>query len=48
MTVIILSLFLCFVTAIILLLLKRKGLKDSVPLAPFVFAGTFLAMILGG
>ena len=31
---------LCFVTAIILPL-KRKGLKDSVPLAPFVFAEHF-------
>lgn len=47
MAVIMFSLFLCFVTAIILLLLKRKSLKDSVPLAPFVFVGTFLAMVLG-
>ncbi len=48
MTVIILSLFLCFAAAIIMLLLRRKNMKDSLPLAPFVFIGTFLAMILGG
>ncbi|HPC99872.1 MAG TPA: A24 family peptidase [Acetivibrio sp.] len=47
MTVMVFSLFLCFVSALVLLILRKKGRKDTIPFAPFVFIGTFLTVILG-
>ncbi len=48
---ILVSLFLAYfigaVTAIILLLLHKKKLKDPVPLGPFLVIGTFLALFYG-
>lgn len=44
---IVFSLFLCFIASIILLLFKKKDRKYKLPLAPFVFAGTLLAVISG-
>ncbi|NLL05176.1 MAG: prepilin peptidase [Clostridiaceae bacterium] len=41
------SLFICFIASVILLISRKKGRKDTLPLAPFVLAGTFLVVILG-
>lgn len=41
------SLFICFIASIILLISRKKGRKDTLPLAPFVLAGTFLVVFLG-
>jgi prepilin signal peptidase PulO-like enzyme (type II secretory pathway) len=41
------SLFICFITSIILLITRKKGRKDTLPLAPFVYIGTFIAIFLG-
>ena len=34
--------------ALILLLLKKVGRKDTIPLAPFLFVGTFITVLFGG
>lgn len=44
---IIMSLLMCFIASVILLILKKKDRKDTLPLAPFVFVGTLLAISLG-
>ncbi|MDQ2085073.1 A24 family peptidase [Herbivorax sp. ANBcel31] len=41
------SLFVCFIAAIGLLAMRKKTRKDTIPLAPFVLIGTFLAIFLG-
>lgn len=41
------SLFICFIASVILLIFRKKGRKDTLPLAPFVLAGTFLVILLG-
>ncbi len=40
------SLVLAFVCAIVLLLMRKKGKKDSLPFAPAVLAGTYLSVFL--
>lgn len=42
------SLVLAFVCAIVLLLMRKKGKKDSLPFAPAVLAGTYLSVFLTG
>jgi len=48
---IIVGLFLAFlfgaIIGVILLLRKKKGLKSEVPFAPFLIAGTFIALVWG-
>lgn len=41
------SLFICFIASIFLLIFRKKSRKDTLPLAPFVLAGTFLVIFLG-
>ena len=41
------SLFICFIASIVLLIFGKKDRKDTLPLAPFVLAGTFLVIFLG-
>lgn len=41
------SLFICFIASVILLVFRKKGRKDTLPLAPFVLVGTFLVVFLG-
>ncbi|OPZ84413.1 MAG: Type IV leader peptidase family protein [Firmicutes bacterium ADurb.Bin419] len=41
------SLFVCFIASVGLLILRKKGRKDTLPLAPFVFIGTYLVIVLG-
>ncbi|HOQ01778.1 MAG TPA: A24 family peptidase [Acetivibrio clariflavus] len=43
----ILSLFICSFVSIILLVFKKKGRRDTLPLAPFALVGTFIATIIG-
>jgi len=47
LTSMIFSLFLSFIVSLALLLFRKKGRKDTLPFAPFVFAGTFLFIFLG-
>lgn len=42
------SLILAFIGAVILLLMHKKGKKDSLPFAPAVLAGTYLSVFLTG
>lgn len=42
------SLILAFIGAVVLLLTRRKGKKDSLPFAPAVLAGTYLSVFLTG
>jgi len=42
-----LSLLINSIVAIVLLILKRKTLKSTLPMAPFIYMGFFLACILG-
>lgn len=42
------SIFISFVFAIILLILKKKTRKDVIPFAPFILTGTFVSLILTG
>ncbi len=42
------SLFLCFIASVVLLIFRKKGRKDTLPLAPFAFIGTYLVIVLGG
>lgn len=42
------SMLLSFIASVILLILRKKGRKDTLPLAPFAFIGTYLAIILEG
>lgn len=46
-SVMVFSLFLCFIVALVLLIMRKKSIKDSLPLAPFVFVGIFLFAVLG-
>ena len=43
----ILSLLMCSFVSIILLAFKKKDRKDTLPLAPFSLAGTFIAILIG-
>ena len=40
----IISLFVCFIASIILLVTGKKTRKDTIPLAPFVYIGTFITI----
>lgn len=42
------SLVLAFICAVVLLLMRKKGKKDSLPFAPAVLAGTYLSVFLTG
>ncbi len=42
------SIFFSFIVAVILLLTRKKGRKDSIPFAPFILAGTIVSLILSG
>ncbi len=42
------SLVLAFICAVVLLLTRKKGKKDSLPFAPAVLAGTYLSVFLTG
>ena len=42
------SIFFSFVVAVILLLTRKKGRKDSIPFAPFILTGTIVSLILSG
>lgn len=46
MTAILFSLIVSFVSAVVLLIKRSKGRKDTLPFAPCVLIGTFLSMIL--
>lgn len=43
----ILSFFLCAIVSAVLLLSKKKGLKDGLPMGPFVWIGFAITIILG-
>jgi prepilin signal peptidase PulO-like enzyme (type II secretory pathway) len=40
------AVILCFIYSLILLLSKKIGLKDGVPLAPFLYIGTIIAYLV--
>lgn len=42
------SIFFSAITAIGLLIFKKKSRKDAIPFAPFILAGTFVCLILTG
>lgn len=42
------SMILCFVLSVILIALKKKKIKDTLPLVPSILAGTFISVALTG
>lgn len=42
------SLFISFVTAVVLLISGKKGKKDAIPFAPSIAVGTYISIILTG
>lgn len=42
------SIFIAFFSSIVLLISKKKNRKDSIPFAPFIMIGSFIAFILTG
>ena len=46
-TAVFMSVVLSALYSMLQLILKKKGLKEEIPFAPFVYAGTLLTMVLG-
>lgn len=41
------GMMICLVVTVILLAIKRKGMKDEIPFAPFIYFGYVVAILLG-
>ena len=42
------GLLICLAVTVVLLITKKKGIKDELPFGPFIFLGYIISLILGG